>query len=91
MDMIDQSIQQEIDRFAELERKIRTINDYSNLKDLLRLARSCENIINDISRERVNCRRLRRETNRLSELYTHLCEANTTLDQYITFATLLDH
>lgn len=88
--MIESSIQHEIERFHELEQKIRKINNYSNIKDLLKLARSCENIINDISREQVNCRRQRRETARLTELYHHLCDAVTNLDQYIVFAVLVD-
>lgn len=88
--MLEKLIQQEIARFAELETKIRLINNYANTKDLLRIARSCENTINDISKEQVTCRRIRRETQNLTDLYTRLCEFNTTLEQYLTLAMLVD-
>jgi len=87
--MLTDQIKQEIARFSNLERQIRLIENYNTVKDLLRLARSCENVINDISREQVNCRRANRDSVRLQELYQQLCENLTTLEQYLLMAHLL--
>jgi DNA repair ATPase RecN len=89
--MLTDQIQQEIARFQQLERQIRLIENYNTVKDLLKLARSCENVIGDISREQVNCRRTHKDSARLQELYQHLCENLTTLEQYLLMAHLLDH
>ena len=87
--MLADQIQQEIARFQDLERQIRLIENYATVKDLLKFARSCENVIGDISREQVNCRRMHRDSPRLLELHQQLCENLTTLEQYLLMAHLL--
>lgn len=58
-------------------------------RDLKRMWRVCKDIITEISREDVTCRRLGKDTPKKLELIQKLEESVNTLDQYLMFATLL--
>lgn len=83
--MIEDLIRQNEDLYGQ----IRKISDYRIAKDLLKLARSAENIREDISKEMVVCRRQQRVTQKLNELVKQYQEATETLSQNVTFALLL--
>ena len=59
-------------------------------RDLKRMWHSCRDIITEISKEDVVCRRKGRDTVTKLELVAKLDEAIHTLEQYLVFATLLD-
>jgi hypothetical protein len=77
-----------IRRIDELFFKIITCKQ-EHQRDLKRLWHRCKDIITEISREDVICRRKGRDTVRKLELVAELDEAINTLEQYLVFATLL--
>jgi hypothetical protein len=58
-------------------------------QDLLKMVRVVDCAIVAADRERVECRRLRRETLRYQELVKNVNDLLTNLEQHITFAKLL--
>lgn len=87
--VMEDTITDQIQKYRDLEAKIRDIDNYELSKDLLKLARSCENYITEISKEQVNCRRLRHTTVKMQELADRLTECVNNLEQYILFAYLV--
>jgi len=59
-------------------------------RDLKRMWRRCKDIITEISKEDVICRKKGRDTPRKLELVSELEESINILEQYLVFATLLD-
>lgn len=80
--------------FAEYEAllpKIASINDFRVRRDLLHIARSCENIKQAISIELITCRRQKKHTVKYFELLENFCRVLETLGEYTTLALLMDH
>lgn len=73
----------------ELYAQIRQVENHAAAKDLLKMARTTENIRNDISREMVECRRTKKTTKRLLELVEDYKEATRNLESNLVFALLL--
>lgn len=79
-----------IQRHDSLDAQIAVIKDFRTHRDLLKMARSCDNYRADISRELVECRRLKHETVKYQELIKRYADSIGTLEEYVTFAVLLD-
>lgn len=80
-----------IESFSDLERRIRSIKQYRSQADLLKMARTCENLQTELSKEAVTCRRVKRLTPELLSIGEQFCVAVTNLEEMVTFALLLDH
>ena len=59
-------------------------------RDLKRMWRACKDLLTEISKEEVTCRRLGKDTPKKLELIEKLNESVNTLEQYLMFATLLE-
>jgi len=59
-------------------------------RDLKRMWHSCKDVITEISKEEVICRRLNKETPKAKELKTELVSRLDNLEQYLMFAMLLN-
>ena len=79
------------DRHEAACSKIILIKSYNAGKDLLKLARSCDNINTNLSQERVNCRRLKHQTIKYGELLKQYEQSITVLEEYILYAMLIDN
>ena len=83
-------LEQTIERCEVLYPKIRAIKNYRTQSDLLKLAMNCKNLRDDISKELVECRRRHHASVKYQELLDRLLETVNTLEEYTTFALLLD-
>jgi hypothetical protein len=79
-------LQTTLDRMA---RAIRATENHNHKRDLLKLYRSCENIIFEITNEMVECRRRNIKSAKLNQLELSLENAIETFDQWLTFSRLL--
>lgn len=79
-----------IQRHNTLNLAIARVKGHQAHKDLLKMARSCDNYRSDISKELVECRRLKHETVKYQGLLVRYAESISTLEEYVTFAVLLD-
>jgi len=89
--MDDTQFAEIIAQHESLEPKIWAIVQHNTKMDLLKMARSCSNLRDDISRELVECRRLRRPTAKYQGLIERYQTSVHSLQEYTTFALLLDH
>jgi len=89
--MDDTQFAEIIAQHESLEPKIWAIVQHNTKMDLLKMARSCSNLRDDISRELVECRRLHRLTVKYHELLERYQTSVNSLQEYTTFALLLDH
>lgn len=80
-----------IESFSDLEGKIRNLKQYKSQTELLKIARTCENLQTELSKELVTCRRVKRVTPELVSIGDRFCVAVSTLEEMVTFALLLDH
>jgi hypothetical protein len=58
-------------------------------RDLKRMWRVCKDLLTEISKEDVNCRRFGKDTPKKKELVQKLDDSVNTLEQYLVFASLL--
>lgn len=82
---MDQDLRQ---RANEIWIQISKITDLRVRRDLERMFHVAEKLLAQISQEMVECRRLHRETARLSELRTKTQERLLQIEQYLTMALL---
>lgn len=78
-----------LDRLNQIERKIPQIRNKVARRDLMKMLRNVDMVINDISKESVVCRRLHRETIQYRELIQKADNQLNNLEQHLTFAALL--
>jgi hypothetical protein len=78
-----------LNRLDQIERKIPQIRNKVARRDLMKLLRNVDTVINDISKESVVCRRLHRETIQYRELIQKADNQLNNLEQHLTFAALL--
>jgi len=78
-----------LNRLDQIERKIPQIKNKVARRDLMKLLRNVDTVINDISKESVVCRRLHRETINYQELLQKANSQLNNLEQHLTFAALL--
>ena len=76
-------------RIDQIERKIPQIRNKVARRDLMKMLRNIDVVINNISKESVVCRGLHRETIKYRELVQTAKDQLTNLEQHLTFAALL--
>lgn len=76
-------------QLTELLAQVHTTNDPQGKNDLNKLYKACSQILTEISKESINCRRLQKTTPKYLELDRQFKEAISNLEQWITFAKLL--
>lgn len=76
-------------QLTELLSQVQATNDWQGKNDLNKLHKACSQILTEISKESVNCRRLQKATPKYLELDQQFKEAISNLEQWITFAKLL--
>lgn len=79
-----------LNRIDQIERKISKIQNKVARRDLIKMLRTIDTTMNDISKESVECRRRHRETPHYQELVDQAQKLVTNLEQHLTFAALLD-
>lgn len=79
-----------LERIDKIERAIPTIKNKVARRDLLKMLKNIDVALNAVSRESVECRRLRRDTLHYQELVKKVSELITNLEQHLTFAALLN-
>ena len=70
--------------------KIGAVKSKVAQRDLLKMLRATEAAYTQLDREKVECRRLRKETSRYRELLQNFEELLAHLEKHITFASLLN-
>jgi len=76
-------------QLTELLAQVQATNDSQGKNDLNKLHKACSQILTEISKESVNCRRLQKVTPKYLELDQQFKDAISNLEQWITFAKLL--
>jgi hypothetical protein len=82
-----EQLQQKLD---QIRRAIPQLRNKTARHDLLKMVRNVDLAMNEISRESVECRRLRRETLHYQELVKNAQNLIINLEQHLTFAALLN-
>jgi hypothetical protein len=83
-------LEQTIERYEVLYPKIRAIKNHRTQMDLLKFAKTCATLRAEISKELVECRRRHHPSVKYQELLDKLSQSVSTLEEYTTFALLLD-
>jgi hypothetical protein len=78
-----------IERLSVAEQQILTIKNKVALRDLFKMIRNIDSVIKEISKESVECRRLKKETNRYRDLLESATILLDNLEQHIILALLL--
>lgn len=76
--------------FSNIESRVCTISNYSNREELLKIIDTCNNLISDLTKEAVTCRRTKRITAEFESITQKLINTVQTLGELFTFAVLLD-
>lgn len=79
-----------LDRLDRIERAIPTIKNKVARRDLMKMLKNIDVVINAVSQESVVCRRLHRETGNYKELVKKAQALITNLEQHLTLAALLN-
>lgn len=69
--------------------QIKEVKNKQARRDLLLMSRTIEKALTELDREKVQCRRLRKNTVKYQELHTKIAELLINLEQHLTFARLL--
>lgn len=83
---LDELVQRHEKLYAEMCR----VQDFNILRDLWKLSKGCDHYRTEISKESVECRRLRHPTVKYQTLLDRYAESVQILEEYVTFALLLD-
>jgi hypothetical protein len=76
-------------KLAEIKEHINSLIDFRAKTELNALYRNCIAILEEISKEEVECRRRKKLTQKYTELETQLTERIEHIDQWVTYAKLL--
>jgi len=79
-----------MDRLDKIERAIPQIRNKVARRDLMKMLRNIDAAVNAVSRERVECRRLHKETGYYKDLVKKAEDLIKNLEQHLTFAALLN-
>ena len=82
-------MQELIQRATDCADQIKFINDRQARRDLLRMLRTVDSALNELDSERVECRRLNRNTARYQQLESRALELIVNLEQHLTLARLM--
>jgi len=78
-----------LDRVNQAEKRISAIKDKVAYRDLKKMLAGVDNKVTAISQESVECRRLKKETSKFTELIKEANQLLDNLEQHITFAALI--
>lgn len=78
-----------LDRVNTVESQISLIKNKEAYRDLRKMLASVDKVVTEISKESVECRRIKKNTIKYSELTEQVNMLLTNLEQHITFAALL--
>ena len=78
-----------LDRVNHSESQISLIKNKVAYRDLRKMLAGIDRIVTEMSKESVECRRVRKDTSKFTELKQKAAEMLDVLDQHITFAALL--
>lgn len=78
-----------LDRVNHTESQISLIKNKVAYRDLRKMLAGIDKIVTEMSRESVECRRMKKETSKFVELKQEANERLDVLDQHITFAALI--
>ena len=78
-----------LDRVNHAEKQISAIKDKVAYRDLKKMLAGVDNKVTAISQESVECRRLKKETSKFTELIKEANQLLDNLEQHITFAALI--
>jgi hypothetical protein len=76
-------------RLSKAENQLVLVKKKENLRDLKKMIVNIDSVMREISRESVECRRLKKETNRYRDLLVSTDILLSSLEQHITLALLL--
>jgi multidrug resistance efflux pump len=76
-------------RLDRAEKAIATVKNKVARRDLLKMVKGIDQAIVAADMESVECRRVKKETRRYKELVQKVNDLLTSLEQHITFASLL--
>jgi hypothetical protein len=76
-------------RVTECVEQIKAVNNRLARRDLLRMLRTVDSALNELDSERVECRRLNRNTARYQQLESRALELIVNLEQHLTLARLM--
>jgi hypothetical protein len=76
-------------RVTECVEQIKAVNNRLARRDLLRMLRTVDSALNELDSERVECRRLNRNTARYQQLESQALELIVNLEQHLTLARLM--
>jgi hypothetical protein len=78
-----------IERLSIAEKQLVGVKNKVALRDLQKMIRNIDSVVKEISRESVECRRLKKETLRYNDLQAAAVILLDNLDHHIIFAMLL--
>ena len=78
-----------LERVNRVESQISLIKNKVVYRDLRQMLSSVDRVVTEISKESVECRRMKKTTNKYTELTEQADMLLTNLEQHITFAALI--
>jgi len=78
-----------LERVNRVESQIALIKNKVAYRDLRQMLSSVDKVVTEISKESVECRRMKKTTNKYTELTEQADMLLTNLEQHITFAALI--
>lgn len=79
-----------LERLSIAEKQLHGVRNKVALRDLQKMIRNIDSVVKEISRESVECRRLKKDTVRYNDLKTSALMLLDNLDHHIIFAMLLN-
>jgi hypothetical protein len=78
-----------LERLSTAEKQLHSVRNKVALRDLQKMIRNIDSVVKEISKESVECRRLKKDTVRYNDLKTSAVVLLDNLDHHIIFAMLL--
>ena len=78
-----------LNRVNRAESQISTIKNKLAYRDLRKMLSNIDRVITEMSKESVECRRIKKDTNKFTELKQKANDLLDVLEQHITFAALI--
>jgi uncharacterized FlaG/YvyC family protein len=78
-----------LNRINHVEKQISAIKDKQAYRDLRKMLAGVDKKATALSQESVECRRLKRDTSKFTELIQEINQLLDSLEQHITFAVLI--
>jgi len=78
-----------LERLSIAEKQLNGVKNKVALRDLQKMIRNIDSVVREISKESVECRRLKKDTVRYNDLKTSAVILLDNLDHHIIFAMLL--